>query len=108
VKLLDYKNDLARGVVLRCKGYTPYESIVDFMIVEYSVSGKREYALMVVTGYKAGLIFVILPSECEPTENIGSGISLNWLKLNWTKWGYSECPLEDVHVLEYCSPPALS
>lgn len=31
-KLLDYKQDLERGLIIRCKGKYPYEEVVDFFL----------------------------------------------------------------------------
>ena len=89
---------MERGAVLRCFGSYPYEEIVDFMIVELPFNGRREYALMVISGYKAGLIFVILPDESYVFGENGGGVNVEWLRANWSKWGYFECPVEQVQV----------
>ena len=39
-KLVDYKNNLERGLVLRCKGKYPYEEVVDFIITESYMDDK--------------------------------------------------------------------
>ncbi|CAN7147637.1 Imm45 family immunity protein [Acidovorax delafieldii] len=96
--LIDLKSDLERGVVLRCPGSHSGDGITDLMIIELSLAGKREYALMVVSGYKAGMIFVILPEESYCVDGGGGAISTDWLRKNWSKWGYVESPLEQVQV----------
>jgi len=99
VKLVDYGNDLSRGSILRCRGIFPYEDLVDFMIIE-TPDEQRAYSLLVSTGYKAGLIFAKLPMESIPAENSGYAVNLQWLIDNWPKWGYFECPLDEVYILE--------
>jgi hypothetical protein len=99
-KLINYENDLVRGTILRCKGKPHYEDSVDFMIIELHQDTKLAYALLVASGYKAGLIYTILPEESIPSENEGHAISVDWLKANWKKWGYPDCPLHEVYLLE--------
>jgi len=95
VKLSEYTKNLQRGDVIRCTGKYPYEDFVDFMLIEYPCGERRQYTLLVNSGYKAGLIFVVLPEEA----NAKTGISIDWLKENWSKWGYVECPLEEVKLI---------
>ena len=95
IKLVDSKENLVRGSILRCKGKYPYEDFVDFMIIEQ----QGEYALLVISGYKAGLTFVVLPQESVPANNEGYAIDIEWLKSNWSKWGYIDCPVTDVHII---------
>ena len=90
VRLNEYGKDLSRGKVLRCKGSYPYEESVDFMIVELP-DEKENYALMVISGYKAGLVYSRLPGESIPAGNDGYALGLDWLKSNWSKWGYFGC-----------------
>ncbi|WP_143310263.1 Imm45 family immunity protein [Chitinophaga vietnamensis] len=104
IKLVALKENIERGAILRCKGKYPYEDYVDFMVIESSDEGKLAYSLLVASGYKAGLSFVTLPQESIPSENEGYAINIEWLKSNWSKWGYFECPIEDVHVI-YKDPP---
>jgi Immunity protein 45 len=99
IKLSNHKNNIARGSILKCSGKYPYEAFVDFMVVELPVDEKTAYALLVVSGYKAGLVYVILPEESVPKENEGYAINSNWLRNNWEKWGYADCPLQDVYLL---------
>jgi hypothetical protein len=100
IKLVDSKEDLVRGSILRCKGKYPYEDYVDFMVIEQ----QRQYALLVVSGYKAGLTFVQLPPESIPKANEGYAVDIEWLKLNWNKWGYIDCPVDDVHIIYKDAP----
>jgi len=95
IKLIECEGNIQRGCVLRCRGSQPYEAYVDFMLMEYPCGEDRRYALLVVSGYKAGLVFAVLPEEA----NAGPGITAGWLKANWPKWGYAECPLAEVRVL---------
>jgi hypothetical protein len=99
-KLINHEGDLVRGSILRCKGKSPYEALVDFMVVELPQDKKRAYALLVASGYKAGLIYATLPEESIPMKNEGYAISVNWLKANWDKWGYFDCPLQEVYLLD--------
>lgn len=95
IKLVEYKYHLSRGTILRCKGQWPYETVVDFMVAE--VIGEYRYQLWVVSGYKAGLTNVIFPPEATYET---CAVNTNWLIDNWYKWGYKECPLEEVWVVE--------
>ena len=104
VKLLDFNKNLERGSIIRCKGKFPYESYVDFMVVENYGNKSRSYALLVISGYKAGLTYVVLPQESIPTDNEGYAINLEWLRCNWSKWGYIDCPLDDVYIV-FRKPP---
>lgn len=104
IKLEDLEENIERGVILRCKGQYPYEEYVDFMVIEQ----QNQYALLVVSGYKAGLIFVCLPKESIPQDNNGYAIDLGWLKSNWNEWGYSDCPINDVHVIYKDFPTSFS
>ncbi|WP_295928462.1 Imm45 family immunity protein [uncultured Xanthomonas sp.] len=57
------------------------------------------YALLNVSGYKAGLIYSILPDGSRPRET-GCAVDCEWLIANWNKWCYFECPLEWVYVVD--------
>jgi hypothetical protein len=101
---MDQTEDFQRGQILRCKGKYPYEDVVDFMIIEDIPHGQpRNPVLLVVSGHKAGLTLVRLPDEALP-EGLLSGIDLDWLKQNWHKWIYPECPLEDVYLVDHPEP----
>lgn len=100
IKIIDYTLDLVRGDVLRCKAEWPYESTVDFMVVDWPSDGERCYALMVVSGYKAGSFLAVLPRDSIPTTNNGFALSKEWLKDNWASRVYPECPWEDIVVFK--------
>jgi hypothetical protein len=96
VKLLNIdKEAFGRGWIFRCnKAEYPYESKVDFIIREEGNS-PGNYALMVISGFKAGLTLVNFPAECILPDK---GISKKWLIENWAKWIYPECPIEQVDI----------
>jgi len=85
------------GSVFRVKGKWPYEAFVDFLLVYYP-GDARESHLIVSTGHKAGLILLTLPEE-SAIEPGASGLSTKWVRENWDKWIYPECPIEDVYVI---------
>lgn len=115
-KLVEWEcPELFRGTVLRCKQASwPYESVVDFMLVDRSDSPSG-LSIMVATGYKAGLTLVHPPAEANPAAGVVA-LSTDWVVRNWEKWIYPECPVAQVHVIEnYPSqieiqgaPPAIS
>lgn len=102
-KLLDYKQDLERGLIIRCKGKYPYEEVVDFLIAD-SYDDHCGYSLWVISGYKAGLKLVTLPKDSIPVLNEGYAIDKKWLIKNWDKWGYVDCSIEDVWIVEMDLP----
>jgi hypothetical protein len=57
------------------------------------------YVLIVISGYKAGLKFSQLPKDSIP-EGYRYGLKTKWLIENWSKWGYFDCSIEDVIILE--------
>jgi hypothetical protein len=99
VKIANDRRDVARGDILRCRATWPYESSVDFMVIERPPEDGRSYALLVVSGYKAGRILQVLPAESIPVANDGFAVSWEWLSKNWTSWGYAECPWDEVELL---------
>ena len=57
-RLTDFEDEgIHRGALLRMPGGWPYESFVDFMVIDLF----QDMALLVASGYKAGLIRQILP-----------------------------------------------
>lgn len=104
IKLLDFDKNLERGSILRCKGKTPYETYVDFMVIESYHEELLRYSLLVLSGYKAGLTYTVLPQESIPNENEGYAVNVEWLKENWNEWGYFDCPLNDVYIV-FREPP---
>jgi len=101
VKLIDFKeNNICRGMVLRCKGKYPYEAIVDFLVCETPDSGAKTFQLIVISGFKAGSKYYQFPEESLPKDRSRYGLSTHWLRDNWYKYGYIDCPLEDVYIYE--------
>jgi hypothetical protein len=68
----------------------------------------RGMTVVVSSGYKAGLILVNLPKESE-NNNEGYTRCLNaeWLRLNWEKWVYPDCDIQNVYISDGY-PPALN
>ncbi len=97
-KLIDCELEtLARGAVMRFPAQLPYEAIVDFLVFDPQ-SSERGLGLMVCSGYKAGLINVILPPESAGEK--GSGVLLtSWVIENWQHWIYPECDVAEVYIL---------
>jgi len=89
--------DVWRGAVLRVPGTYPYESIVDFLIV--NLPGTNDFALVVATGHKAGLVRGIFPSEARATGN-KVAVSKVWLIANWERWVYDGCTAEEAWFLQ--------
>lgn len=100
-KFKEYDEDLERGLILRCKGQPPYEEYVDFMIIEQKEE-QRVYGLMIISGYKAGLMYVTFPKEATSLK--GFDLSYEWVKSNWPNWGYIDCTLDNVYVIERLTP----
>ncbi len=99
VLLKNHDIDIARGDVIRCSARYPYESTVDFMVVEWPSDAGRRYALMVVSGYKAGKVLTTLPADSIPSANKGYALSREWLEQNWKSRIYPECPWDDVVLI---------
>ena len=59
---LDDKDLLGRGAILRFPGVWPHEEVVDLMVFNSPDAGSG-MGLIVASGYKAGLILVLLPKE---------------------------------------------
>ncbi|MDR9835623.1 Imm45 family immunity protein [Herbaspirillum huttiense] len=87
---------ISNGAIFRAEAEWPYEEKVDFMLVDLPVA-ERNYAILVATGLKAGLVLVRLPEDASYEH--GRGISRQWLVQNWSKWIYPECPVEKVMYL---------
>ncbi|OED47515.1 hypothetical protein ACH42_02875 [Endozoicomonas sp. (ex Bugula neritina AB1)] len=101
MKLIDSgANSFVRGTVFRLPGKFPYEDLVDFMVFEPS-DPDRGQGLIVSSGYKAGLILVLLPKESSIKEGkYYLAIEKNWLITNWAHWVYPECDVSEVYVSE--------
>ena len=96
------KHIIRRGSILRCKGYYPYEDVVDFLVCESFTLEENGYRLVVSSGYKAGLTLCVLPTESMP-DGLSFGIQTDWLISNWNKYCY-ECSINDVWIIERYIP----
>lgn len=90
------EGQLWRGVVFRFPAQYPFEPIADFMIIEDRESASF-YKIICSSGYHAGQTEVVLPSEAKHEQG---GISVEWVKNNWSTWIYSECPIERVKYID--------
>lgn len=97
-RLLDYNNNIERGTIIRC--FTSNEDHLEFMVIELHHQDEQHYALLNLKGYKAGLIYTILPKESQPSNEEGYAIDKDWLVSNWSKWGYFDCSIDNVHIIE--------
>ncbi len=80
-KLTDFKEGyITRGALLRMPGGYPYEPVVDFMVIEW----EKGLALLVASGYKAGIIRQVLPKDA--LVSTVNAISTTWLIENWSQW----------------------
>jgi hypothetical protein len=102
-QLTEHSNEqLWRGTVLRLLvSKWPYETPVDFMLVD--LFSPKGLALIVSSGYKAGLVLVQLPASSRHSENACS-VSNAWLIKHWIDWVYPDCPVEKVLFSEYYVP----
>lgn len=96
LKTMRNSDAISHGAVFRVKGKWPYESLVDFMLIDMPDENTK-HALIVSTGKKAGLILVRLPVEAESSE--GNALSKEWILQNWARWIYPECLVEEVLFL---------
>ena len=97
LKLIDFEDSsIWHGNVFRVLGKYPYEKFVDFMVFETQFEDKP-YGLIVVSGYKAGLILVYLPKE---SSFVGGGLDKKWIVSNWDKWIYPDCDVSDVYLID--------
>ena len=90
-----------RGTVFRCKAKWPYEAMVDFLLV-HTHDAESEFAMVVATGAKAGILFQVLPPECRASGD-RIAVSMGWLQQYWTRWIYPDCAPDDV-VYAQCYP----
>jgi len=104
IKLIDSKKEhIGRGRVLRMPAQYPYEDFVDFMVFDPLENGYG-MGLIVSSGYKAGLIAVLLPLESLGSVSTG-GIETKWLIENWADWGYMDCDVSQVCIAERYDVP---
>jgi hypothetical protein len=77
---------LARGDILRLVynyNLGPGSPPVDLMVYDPR-DDDCGMGLMVVSGYKAGLVYAILPLASKPQQS--RGLSVDWLVENWSTW----------------------
>jgi hypothetical protein len=101
------EDELWRGTVLRLlKSEYPYETPVDFMLIESSTSPSG-FTLVVTTGYKAGCTLWELPVTAKAKGEVRA-ISRSWLIENWKSHIYGACPTSSVRIITNYSPGVLS
>ncbi|MCL2309083.1 MAG: Imm45 family immunity protein [Proteobacteria bacterium] len=94
------EESLWRGAVFRFPAKHPFEPIVDFMLIEDHGS-PSSYKIICSSGYHAGLAELVLPIEAK---HPAGGVSVEWLKTNWSKWIYPDCDMERIQYIA-CYPP---
>ena len=93
-RLINYTDDvIQRGQVIKCQ-LADNETLC---LMACEVVGEKYYQLIIINGYKAGLLFTYLPLAALDTK--GFGLNANWLIENWHTWGYQACPIEQVYIL---------
>ena len=99
IKLTEHGDEpLGHGTIFRCmKAKWPYENRVDYLLCDLSDG----LGLIVCSGYKAGLVYRILPHDAYAPNTLM--LSPKWIRDHWMKWGYSDCPLDDVYIGEIAS-----
>ncbi|MFR2082029.1 MAG: Imm45 family immunity protein [[Eubacterium] siraeum] len=96
--LTDYQETMLwSGTVFRFPAKHPFESTVDFMLVDYPDTESR-FAIYCVSGYHAGQLERLLPQEARGPAGTLS-ISARWMAENWTKWIYTGCLASEVEVI---------
>lgn len=95
--LIDYpEKTIFRGAVFRFPAMFPYEDVVEFLVCEQNDENSG-FGLMVISGYKSGLVANVLPRESLSAD--GMGIDVEWLKKNWCKWVYSNTLPKEVMII---------
>ncbi|WP_454171705.1 Imm45 family immunity protein [Microbacterium maritypicum] len=94
--LEDYKVDLVRGDRLRIVSAPNGADHRELLIAE-AQQPDSGCALWVIDGYKAGLVFQVLPRESRPAEGPAL-VDVDWLKLNWSEWVNPDWPLSQIAV----------
>jgi hypothetical protein len=101
IKLTDYQDtSIRRGSVLRIQkkidgdfDWYP-DAYTDFLI--FDPLAKGVYGLMVVSGYKSGMIYVLFPPESKGDG--GVGLQRGWLVENWKKWVYPDGSVDEAWI----------
>ena len=89
-----------RSIVFRFPAKHPFESVVDFMVIE-DVEAPLRLKLICSTGYHAGQTELVFPEEASHAKG---GISVGWLKENWEKCVYSSCKVSEVSYVSNYPP----
>jgi hypothetical protein len=101
-KLLSFTEQaFGPGIIFRCnRAEYPYESMVDF-IIRHESESPSGFAMMAISGSQAGKTFQFLPKESllpSDSSPFLGGVSVDWIKKNWEKWIYPECPVQEVEI----------
>ena len=99
IKLTEHGDEpLGHGTIFRCmKAEWPYENSVDYLLCDLPGG----LGFVVCSGYKAGLVYCIFPSEAYAPDTLM--LNPKWIRDHWKEWGYDVCPLEDVYIGEIAS-----
>jgi len=90
--------EISRGAVFRFPARWPYEDTVDYLLTEHD--SDAGFALVVASGYKAGVIRLVLPPEARIARPGVRAISRCWVISNWERWIYEECGARDVLIAD--------
>ncbi|WP_181149749.1 Imm45 family immunity protein [Arthrobacter sp. MYb227] len=103
MKIKDYRRaTLNAGTVFRFPAQVPFESIVDWMLMEDSISDSG-FSLFCVSGYHSGQVELRLPAEAKTETN--RSIMTRWVCENWQQWIYTHAKVSDVWIREGYSAP---
>jgi len=99
-KLVDHEyENLWSGTVFRFPAMQPFESRVDFMLID-DHSSESGFSLICTTGRKAGSREGWLPKEALASGKV-SAISRDWLIENWQEWVYKHTSVSDVLLVQH-------
>ena len=113
-KLVEFDRPIIRvGMVLRfiTRGFL-VEKPTDFLVFNPR-DPQNGLGLVEATGYHAGEIYVVFPSESRYTGRVTEGefsvnsISTDWLIQNWSQWVCPKCKVEDAWILDRYPDPKL-
>jgi Immunity protein 45 len=88
--------EIWRGAVFRFPARWPYEETVDYLLTDQGGG----FVLVVATGYKAGIVRLVLPEDAYAARNGARAISRSWMIANWERWIYEDCGARDVLVAD--------
>jgi hypothetical protein len=89
-------DEIWRGAIFRFPARWPYEDTVDYLLADQPDG----LVLVVATGYKAGILKLVLPDEAYVARDGVRAISRSWMVSNWERWVYEECSARDVLVAD--------